>query len=157
MTKLLLVIAAIAVVLIIISILHPVGKKVSLYFILGLIALIMLLPFFMMFVMATLKTNEIYSFPPIMWFGSNLAENFKNMTATVNFPKSFLNSVIVTGSHVILVLFFCSIGGYAFSVYDFPGSKAIVCHSFGNNDDPCNGRYYSLVYYDEQVRMGKRF
>ena len=125
MTKLLLVIAAIAVVLIIISILHPVGKKVSLYFILGLIALIMLLPFFMMFVMATLKTNEIYSFPPIMWFGSNLAENFKNMTATVNFPKSFLNSVIVTGSHVILVLFFCSIGGYAFSVYDFPGRKQL--------------------------------
>ena len=85
----------------------------------------MLLPFFMMFVMATLKTNEIYSFPPIMWFGSNLAENFKNMTATVNFPKSFLNSVIVTGSHVILVLFFCSIGGYAFSVYDFPGRKQL--------------------------------
>lgn len=60
-----------------------------------------------------------------MWFGSNLAENFKNMTAAVNLPRAFLNSVIVTGSHVVLVLFFCSIGGYAFSVYDFPGRNKL--------------------------------
>ena len=68
-----------ALILIGISLLCKVGKKISLYFILIVIALVMLLPFYMMFVMSTLSTNEIYSFPPIMWFGDNLVTNFRNM------------------------------------------------------------------------------
>jgi ABC-type glycerol-3-phosphate transport system permease component len=131
MKTLLLLIAAAAIVLIILSRIGAVGKKVALYIILLMIALIMLLPFYMMFVMSTLKTNEIYSFPPILTFGTNLAENFKNMTASVNLPRAFLNSCIVTFSYVILVLFFCSIGGYAFSVYDFPGKNVLFAILLG--------------------------
>lgn len=131
MKTLLLLLAAVAVVLIVISVLHPVGKKISLYVILIAIALIMLLPFYMMFVMSTLKTNEIYSFPPIVTFGTNLAENFKNMTEAVNLPRAFLNSCIVTFSYTILVLFFCSMGGYAFSVYDFPGKNQLFAILLG--------------------------
>lgn len=88
----------------------------------------MLIPFYMMFVMATHTTSEIHSFPPALWFGSNLANHFHNMVEAVNFPRAFLNSCIVTFGNVILVLFFCSIGGYAFSVYNFPERKRI-CHS----------------------------
>ena len=50
MKMLLFLIMAVALVLIIIAKVHPAGKKISLYIVLGLIALIMLLPFFMMFV-----------------------------------------------------------------------------------------------------------
>lgn len=100
-------------------------KKAILYVVLILIALTMLLPFYMMFVMSTLSTNEIYSFPPLMWFGQNLVTNFRNMVGAVNLPKAFLNSCIVTFSYTILVLFFCSIGGYAFAVYDFPGKNKL--------------------------------
>lgn len=131
MKTLLLIIAIAAVVLIILARTGAVGKKVALYVILLMIAFIMLLPFYMMFVMSTLKTNEIYSFPPILTFGTNLAENFKNMTASVNLPRAFLNSCIVTFSYVILVLFFCSIGGYAFSVYDFPGKNLLFAILLG--------------------------
>ena len=125
MKTLLILLAAIAIVLIVISIVHPVGKKIALYAILMGIALIMLLPFYMMFVMSTLKTNEIYSFPPIVTFGSNLLANFASMNKQVDLIRAFLNSCIVTFSYTILVLFFCSIGGYAFSVYDFPGKKVL--------------------------------
>lgn len=100
-------------------------KKGILYVVLILVALIMLLPFYMMFVMSTLATNEIFSFPPIMVFGGNFLTNFQNMVDAVNLPKAFLNSTIVTFSNVILVLFFASIGGYAFSVYDFPGKRIL--------------------------------
>ena len=100
-------------------------KKVILYIILGLIALTMLLPFYMMFVMSTLSTDQIYSFPPLMWFGNNLITNFQNMVKAVSLPRAFLNSCIVTGSYTILVLLFCSLGGYAFSVYDFPGKNKL--------------------------------
>lgn len=100
-------------------------KKVILYIILGLIALTMLLPFYMMFVMSTLSTDQIYSFPPLMWFGNNLITNFQNMVKAVSMPRAFLNSCIVTGSYTVLVLLFCSLGGYAFSVYDFPGKNKL--------------------------------
>lgn len=100
-------------------------KKVVLYVILVLIALTMLLPFYMMFVMSTLSTDQIYSFPPLMWFGDNLITNFHNMVKAVNLPRAFLNSCIVTGSYTVLVLLFCSLGGYAFAVYDFPGKNKL--------------------------------
>ena len=122
MATLLIIIAVIAAILVLIARLGGrIGKKIALYAVLLMIALVMLLPFYMMFVMSTLSTNELYSFPPVMWFGSNLVTNFRNMIAEVNFPRSFLNSLIVTGSYTVLSLFFCSIGGYAFSIYDFPG------------------------------------
>lgn len=131
MKTLLIGILIIAVVLAVISKIHPIGKKVSLYIVLGFIALIMLIPFYMMFVMATHTTSEIYSFPPAMWFGTNIVTNLKNMIQAVNFPLSFLNSCIVTFGNVILVLFFCSIGGYAFAVYQFPGRKVLFAVLLG--------------------------
>ena len=112
MATLLIIIAVIAAILVLIARLGGrIGKKIALYAVLLMIALVMLLPFYMMFVMSTLSTNELYSFPPVMWFGSNLVTNFRNMIAEVNFPRSFLNSLIVTGSYTVLSLFFCSIGG----------------------------------------------
>ena len=107
------------------------GRKIALYVILLVIAAIMLMPFYMMFVMATHTTTEIYSFPPALWFGSSLVENFKNMIEAVNFPKAFFNSCFVTITYVVLVLFFCSIGGYAFAVYDFPGRKQLFIFPTG--------------------------
>lgn len=131
MKTLLILIALTAAFLILISVFTKKGKKVALYIILLAIAAIMLLPFYMMFVMSTLKTNEIYSFPPVMTFGTNLIENLKRMNDDINLLRAFKNSVIVTGSYVILVLFFCSIGGYAFSVYDFPGKNQLFAILLG--------------------------
>ncbi len=125
MTTLLILILITAIVLIVIARISPGGKKFSMYVILGFIAFIMLVPFYMMFVMSTHTTNEIYSFPPAVWFGRNLAGNFKNMLAAVNIPRAFLNSCIITISYTVLVLLFCSMGGYAFAVYDFPGRKKL--------------------------------
>lgn len=131
MKTLLILIALTAAFLILISVFTKKGKKVALYIILLAIAAIMLMPFYMMFVMSTLKTNEIYSFPPIMTFGTNLIENLKKMNEDINLLRAFKNSVVVTSSYVVLVLFFCSIGGYAFSVYDFPGKKQLFAILLG--------------------------
>ena len=153
MKTLLILLAALAVILIVIAKVHPIGKKISLYIVLGLIALIMLIPFYMMFVMATHTTSEIYSFPPALWFGSNLATNFHNMVEAVNFPRAFLNSCIVTFGNVILVLFFCSIGGYAFSVYNFPGKKALFAILLGTMMD---SRYHPVVHHDVKTGLVKQ-
>ncbi len=106
-------------------------KKSVLYLILMCVALVMLLPFYMMFVMSTLTTSEIYSFPPVLVFGHNLVTNFNNMVIAVNIPRGFMNSAIVTIMNVLLVLLFSSIGGYAFSVYEFPGKKVLFAILLG--------------------------
>ncbi len=101
------------------------GTKIALYAVLIILAVIMIFPFYMMFAMSTHATSEIYSFPPDLLFGSRTLENFYKMTAAVNFPLSFLNSTIVSLSYTVLVLLFCSMGGYAFAVYDFPGRRQL--------------------------------
>lgn len=125
MKTLLLLIAAVAIALILLSVFVKSGKKIALYVILLAIAFIMILPFYMMFVMSTLQTHEIFAFPPRLIFGDKLLINWKNMNEDINLLRGFKNSIIVTGSYTILVLFFCSIGGYAFSVYDFPGKNQL--------------------------------
>ena len=57
--RLLLIIAAIAVALILIARFAPKGKTIALYAVLIIVAIIMLFPFYDMFVMSTRTTQEI--------------------------------------------------------------------------------------------------
>ena len=124
-TLILLIVAFIALLIILGKWGNTVGKKIALYAVLVFVALLMLIPFYMMFVMSTLKTNEIYAFPPNLFFGSNLGANWRNMNKSIDLLRAFGNSSIVTFSYVFLSLLFCSMGGYAFSIYDFPAKNAL--------------------------------
>jgi ABC-type glycerol-3-phosphate transport system permease component len=119
MTKLIISLAAVIIILAILSRMYAAWKRVSLYIILVLIGCIMILPFYMMFIMSTLSTAQIYSFPPRMYFGLNLMNNLAAMNRTINIVRGFMNSLFVSISHVSLVLLFCSMGGYAFAMHRF--------------------------------------
>lgn len=112
-------------VLYIISKISTIGKKVSMYIVLLTIVIIMVFPFYAMIVMASHSTPSLFSFPPPLWFGDNLMVNFRNMISVVNMPRAFMNSLIVSVSFTTLSLLFCSIGGYAFATYQFPGRNVI--------------------------------
>ncbi len=107
------------------------AKKIILYAVLLFIALIMIFPFYDMFVMSTRTTKEIFTFPPLLTFGSNTAINFRNMNKMVDFLLAFRNSMLVTCLYVTLVLLFCSMGGYAFAVYNFPGRNILFAILLG--------------------------
>ncbi len=109
----------------------PKGKTFVLYVVLLIIAALTIFPFYDMFVMSTHTTQEIFSFPPFLTFGKNLVENFKNMNLSVDFLRAFRNSLIITCSYVVLVLLFCSMGGYAFAVYNFPGRDVLFAILLG--------------------------
>jgi ABC-type glycerol-3-phosphate transport system permease component len=125
MINLVLILAGIVIALTILSRIYALWKKISLYIILILIGLIMILPFYMMFVMSTLSTAQIYSFPPRMYFGLNTMNNLAAMNRTINIIRGFMNSLFVSISHVALVLLFCSMGGYAFAVHRFPCKRQL--------------------------------
>lgn len=96
-----------------------------LYLILLVGVVITAFPFFWMFVLATLSRGEIYSFPPPMWFGDNMLENYKNLLSFVPFFRNIWNSLYIAVAATTTTLFFCSLAAYGFAMYDFKGKEKL--------------------------------
>lgn len=89
------------------------------YFIVGVGALIMLLPFYFMFVFATHSRTEIFSLPPPLFFGDDFLVNLKILTDRMPFWRNLGWSLYVAIASTVLTLLFCSLGGYAFALFEF--------------------------------------
>ncbi|MDZ7672490.1 MAG: carbohydrate ABC transporter permease [Halanaerobiales bacterium] len=99
--------------------------KIILYFILILGVVITFFPFYYMMVLATRCRSEIFCFPPPLWFGDSALINLQILLEKLPFFQNILNSVIVSTFATLLVLFFCSLGGYGFAKYDFKGKEKL--------------------------------
>lgn len=83
-------------------------------------ALMMLAPFYFMFIFATHHNKEIFTVPPPLWFGDALATNLKDLlTRLPHFWKNLGWSFYIAIMTTALNLFFCSLAGFAFAMYDF--------------------------------------
>jgi multiple sugar transport system permease protein len=89
------------------------------YLVVGIGALIMLAPFYFMFVFATQSRTEIFSLPPPVWFGNDFFVNLKILTEKIPFWRNLGWSLYVALASTALTLIFCSMGGYAFALFDF--------------------------------------
>ena len=94
-------------------------SKLVAYLFVGVGALIMLAPFYFMFVFATHTRTEIFSMPPPLWFGSALLENMNILTEKIPFWKNLGWSLYVAIASTVLTLLFCSMAGYAFALMEF--------------------------------------
>lgn len=89
------------------------------------LSFIILFPIFNL-ITFSIKHSEEYFDATIIWFSNDpTLENFKNALKAINFWESFLNTVKMTVPSVGLQLFACSIAGYGFSRFDFPGKKIL--------------------------------
>jgi ABC-type glycerol-3-phosphate transport system permease component len=96
-----------------------------LYLVLTVVALAAVFPFYWMLIAATHRSATILTAPPPMLPGTALAQNYQDLMAGVPFWQNMLNSVFVAGTTTVLVLFFCSLAGYAFAKYQFPGRDTL--------------------------------
>lgn len=80
-------------------------------------------PFYWIVVMATNTSQDIYRYPPKLWFGDHLLTNIQHLFDKMDFFGSLFNTVIVAVCTTALVLFFDSLAAFAFAKYDFPGKK----------------------------------
>ncbi|MBS0433515.1 MAG: carbohydrate ABC transporter permease [Proteobacteria bacterium] len=102
--------------------LHLTPQLIGAYAIVAIGALMMLGPFWFMFVFATHGNREILSLPPPLWFGDALGDNLRQLlTSLPHFWKNVGWSVYVALMSTALNLFFCSLAGFAFALYDFKG------------------------------------
>ena len=91
----------------------------------GVGALIMLAPFYFMFVFATHSRTEIFSLPPPLFFGDDFFNNLKILTERMPFWRNLGWSLYVALASTALTLLFCSLGGYAFALFDFRFKNAL--------------------------------
>jgi len=89
------------------------------YILVGIGAVIMLAPFYFMFVFATHSRTEIFSLPPPIFFGDNFMENLQILTDRLPFWRNLWWSVYVACASTLLTLFFCTLGGYTFAIFEF--------------------------------------
>ena len=101
------------------------------YVVVGVGALIMLAPFYFMFVFATHSRTEIFSLPPPMFFGDDFFNNLKILTERIPFWRNLGWSLYVAVGSTVLTLLFCSMGGYAFALFDFRFKNALFAVVMG--------------------------
>lgn len=95
----------------------------SAYALVGMGALVMLMPFYFMFVFATHSRTEIFSLPPPLFFGDDFLTNLRILTDRMPFWRNLGWSLYVAIASTALTLLFCTMGGYAFAMFDFKGKN----------------------------------
>jgi multiple sugar transport system permease protein len=110
---------------------NPVGTF-FLYLALVALALLTLFPFYWMFVLATQSQSAIFSAPPPLWFGSYLASNLEALLAQLPFIRNMWNSLYIAIMATVTTMFFASLGGFAFAMYDFRFKKQLFTVVIGS-------------------------
>lgn len=92
------------------------------YFILGLIALSMLVPFFAMVNLSFSQNSEIFSYPPSIFPKNWTFQNYVSVFSSIPVARYFLNSLFVATITTIGQVLFSAFAGYAFARLKFKGS-----------------------------------
>lgn len=87
--------------------------------------LVMLMPFYFMFVFSTHSRSDIFRVPPPAWFGSYFLENMAILMAKIPFWQNLGWSLYVGILSTGLTLLFCSMAGFAFATYEFRFKKML--------------------------------
>ncbi len=129
-----------------------VSKLTSMYLWLILVAVVMTVPFVYMLVMSFMSYPETIAVPPVFWPQKFLTENFARVFETVPFILFYRNSIFITVMRVIGLTFTCSLSGYVFAKYDFPGKNTIFIIILAIMMIP--GQMFLLPQYLNMIRFG---
>jgi ABC-type glycerol-3-phosphate transport system permease component len=86
-----------------------------------LTSLFMALPFFWMLSTSLKPESEIFQLPPILISQNMTIEAYRNLIQERHFLRILANTFVVAFSATALQLFFCSLCGYGFAKFKFPG------------------------------------
>lgn len=95
------------------------------YFILALIALSMLLPFFAMLNLSFSQNSEIFSYPPSIFPKNWTFKNYLNVFSSIPLARYFFNSLFVATVTTIGQVIISAFAGYAFAKLKFRGSDLL--------------------------------
>jgi ABC-type glycerol-3-phosphate transport system permease component len=95
------------------------------------LSIFFILPLYWTAVFATRTLNEVFQFPPPLWFGDNIVQNYQNIAAVFPPFRPILNSLIVAVPKTIGLVLVSALAGYGLSRYTrAPGHKTILIVTF---------------------------
>jgi len=100
--------------------------RIGFWFLVVVIVLYTLFPFYWAIVSSLTKTNDLYVTPVNFWPQSITFEHYEQVFRTSAFTRALLNSAIVSFCTVILALFFGTLGAYALGRLKFRGKTVIL-------------------------------
>ncbi|SEJ33937.1 multiple sugar transport system permease protein [Deinococcus reticulitermitis] len=103
----------------------PPLSRIGAYLLIALGAVLTIAPFYFMFVFATHTRDQIFQLPPPLWFGDNLGENYRNLMERTPFWRNLWNSLYLAVLTTATTMFFCTLAGFAFAMYEFKGRNAL--------------------------------
>lgn len=127
-----------------------VGMKILIHVVCIILALLSILPFWIMIVNATRSTNEIQQTAISLIPSKYLMNNFKILTGKSFQPMvGFMNSIIISTGATILNVYFSSLTAYAIVAYDWKLKKAFFSFIVGVMMIPAQVTmigFYQMVY-----------
>jgi len=100
---------------------RDIGISVLLYGFLITLSLFMILPFIWMVSTSFKVPQEVFGIPPRIIPANPTWENYRYLFQEQNLLRIVWNTFFVAGASTTLRLFFCSLAGFAFAKYKFPG------------------------------------
>jgi ABC-type glycerol-3-phosphate transport system permease component len=97
----------------------------SLYGGLVILAVFMILPFIWMLSTSFKPYDEIFSIPPIVISPNMSLDGYRFIFQENNALRALANTAFVSTGATALSLFFCTLGGYGFAKFRFPGRKVL--------------------------------
>ena len=113
-------------------------KSTLIFIVCLLLALICLVPIYILIVNSTHESMDLARDPSKFWFGTHLGSNLKTLmnhlgddattvmkrvakqySTAFNVGQGYLNSLIIAGSTTVLTVFFSAMTAYGLTVYDF--------------------------------------
>lgn len=109
-------------------------RRFKLVVTLALVALsaLFVLPLYWTAVFATRTLSEVFQFPPPIWFGGNVAQNYQNIADVFPPLRPIWNSLMVAVPKTIGLVLVSALAGYGFARYTrAPGHKFLLVVAFG--------------------------
>lgn len=99
--------------------------QIALHILFTLVAIIFTLPFLLMLSSAFKSSSEILRIPPTLLPENPSLDAFRTVLTDAPFTRWFANSLLVSTTITVIVLFTCSLVGYVFAKFEFPGRNVI--------------------------------
>jgi multiple sugar transport system permease protein len=103
---------------------RPLGRAATYAFLVAA-SLLMVAPFLWSLSTSLKQPGDVFAYPPQLLPNPFTLDNYVDVFTKLTFGRYFLNSVIVTGSIVVLNVLFGTAAAYAFAKLRFPGREAI--------------------------------
>jgi ABC-type glycerol-3-phosphate transport system permease component len=85
----------------------------------------MILPFLWMLSTSLKPADEIFAYPPILISAHSSLSAYRYLVDQYNIIGVVRNTFVIAAGATVIQLFFCSLGGYGFAKFKFPGQGAL--------------------------------